>query len=273
MPGDPGNLNPQFLTEFPEDIRIVGATFDTRFRGGAVFGEFTYRPNQPLQYNRGHPRGNHVGNGADAAARAGECAAPGAMFHAWERRDAVQLQLGATGAANSVLGAAGLNWLAEVVYKGVPDLPDPAVTRFGRSDVFGQGPVNGVCPAPQAPIQCSFDGFVSRNAFAYRLRAALVYASVIEGVDVIPSVYFGQDVSGWSGDGGILQGRMLAIAALRANFAKGWTRGDRVAPDLGRHLQQPARPQHGPGERRLPVLTGRTLARDVNRTSRMLVPV
>ena len=224
VPGDPGNLNPQFLTEFPEDIRIFGVTFDTRFRGGAAFGELTYRPNQPLQYNTADILGAITSATAPTPLRAQVNAlTPGATFHAWERHDAVQLQLGATGTANGVLGAAGLNWLAEVVYKGVPDLPDPAVTRFGRSDVFGQGPVNGVCPAPQVPIQCSFDGFVSRNAFGYRLRAALVYPSVIEGIDLIPSAYFGHDVSGWSGDGGILNGRMFAIASLRANFASGWT--------------------------------------------------
>jgi hypothetical protein len=222
--GDPNDLNPQFLTEFPEDIRIVGATFDTRFRGGAVFGEFTFRPNQPLQYNTADILAAITSATAPTPLRAQVTAvAPGAIFHAWERHDAIQAQLGATGVVPDVLGAAGLSWLAEVVYKGVPDLPDPAVTRFGRSDVFGQGPVNGVCPAPQAPTQCSFDGFVSRNAFAYRLRAALLYAGVMDGVDVIPAVFFGQDVSGWSGDGGILQGRYLAIASLRANFARGWT--------------------------------------------------
>ncbi len=59
VPGDPGDLNPQYFTEFPEDIRIFGATFDTRFRGGAVFGEFTYpaEPAAAVQLG-GHPRGD-----------------------------------------------------------------------------------------------------------------------------------------------------------------------------------------------------------------------
>ncbi len=224
VPGDPGDLNPQYLTEYPEDIRIFGATFDTRLRGVALFGEVTYRPNQPLQYNAADLVAAFTSLTAPTPLRAQvDAVAPGGLFHAWERHDAVQLQLGATGTIPDALGASGFTWLAELVYKGVPDLPDPAVTRFGRSDVFGQGPVNGVCPAPQAPTQCSFDGFVSRNAFGYRLRAGLLYANVTSGVDLIPSVYFGQDVSGWSGDGGILKGRMFAIASLRANFASGWT--------------------------------------------------
>jgi hypothetical protein len=224
LPGDPGNLNPQYFTEFPEDIRIFGATFDTKFRGGTVFGEITYRPNQPLQYNSADLIAAFTSLTAPTPLRAQASAtAPGAMFHAWERHDAIQAQLGATATIPGVLGAAAMTVGGEVVYKGVPGLPDPAVTRFGRSDVFGQGPVNGVCPPPAVPTQCSLDGYVSRNAFAYRLRAGLRYANAIDGVDLIPSVFFGQDVSGWSGDNGILQGRMLGIAALRANFAGGWT--------------------------------------------------
>ena len=62
---------------------------------------------------------------------------------------------------------------------------------------------------------------MSRNAFGYRLRAGLLFPNVINGVDLIPSIFFGQDVSGWSGDGGILQGRMLAIVSLQANLRQG----------------------------------------------------
>ncbi len=135
----------------------------------------------------------------------------------------MQLQLGAIGQVPRVLGAAGLSWGAEFVYKGVPDLPDQSVTRFGRVDVFGQGPVNGVCPPPAAPSQCTTDGYVSRHAAGYRLVVGLRYANVAEGVDLIPSVLFGHDVYGWSGDGGILEGRMLVVASLRFNFRSGLT--------------------------------------------------
>jgi hypothetical protein len=147
---------------------------------------------------------------------------PGGTLNGFERHKNVQLQLGDVGQVPKVLGAAGLNYGAEVVYKGVPDLPDPSLVRFGRSDIFGQGPVNGVCPPPAVPIQCSSDGYVSRNAWGYRLFAGLRYANVADGVDLVPSVLFGHDVKGWSGDGGLLEGRKLAYAALRANFRGGF---------------------------------------------------
>jgi len=223
IPGAPDGLNPTYFTEFPEDIRMFGGTFETKVRGGTVFGELTYRPNQPLQYNAADLVAAAISNVAPTPLRAKMNAlAPGGTLNGFERHENVQLQLGQVGQLANVLRSAGLNWGAEVVYKGVPDLPDPSVARFGRNDIFGQGPVNGVCPPPAVPTQCSNDGYVSRNAWGYRVFGGLRYANVADGVDLVPSLLFGQDVKGWSGDGGILEGRKLAVAALRANFRGGF---------------------------------------------------
>src|SRR4029453_18121956 len=147
---------------------------------------------------------------------------PGGVLTGFERHKAVQLQVGAVGQIPGVLGAAGLTWGAELIWKGITDLPDPDVLRFGRSDIFGQGPVNGVCPPPAVPTQCSLDGYVSKNAWGSRTVLGLRYGNVFEGVDLIPSVLFGIDVSGWSGDGAINEGRKLAAVSLRANFKSGF---------------------------------------------------
>ena len=222
VPGDPGGLNPTYFTEWPEAIRMYGGTFETKVKGGIVFGELTYRPNQPLQYNAADLIAAAVSNLAPTPLRGKMNAlGPGGTLTGFERHGNLQLQLGQVGQVPKVLGAASLNFGAEVVYKGVPDLPDPAVTRFGRSDIFGQGPVNGVCPPPAVPTQCTSDGYVSRHSWGYRLYGALRYANVTDGVDLVPSVLFGHDVKGWSGDGGLLEGRKLAYAALRANFRRG----------------------------------------------------
>lgn len=224
IPNDPDNLNPKYFAEYPEDIRIFGLTFDTKMSGGAVFGELTYRPNQPYQYNGVDMINAFVSSTAPTLLRARVAALePGATFHGYERHKALQLQLGATRGFPNVLGSAELSTGAEIVYKRVPDLPDQSTARFGRSDIFGPGAVDGVCPPPATPTQCSSDGYVSRNAWGYRLRAGLRYANVFDGVDLIPSVAFGHDVAGWSGDQGIIEGRKLAIVSLRANVAKRWT--------------------------------------------------
>lgn len=224
LPGDPGDLNPSYFTEYPEDIQMFGATFEKKWRGGVVLGEVTYRPNQPLQYNSYDVISAAVSRTAPTPLREkADAVAPGGVLRAWERHEALQLQLGAAGGLPNVLGSAGMSYGAEFVYKLVPDLPQVSVMRFGRAEVFGQGPVDGVCPPPAAPVSCTSDGYVSQEAFGYRLRAGLKYPQVMGEVDLVPSFVFGQDVWGWSGDGTILEGRMFAAVSLQAVLAGKWT--------------------------------------------------
>jgi hypothetical protein len=223
IPGDADGQNPRYYTEFPDDIRMFGLTFESKFKAATAFGELTYRPNQPLQFNAADLLGAVLSPVAPTTLRAREQElAPGGTLSGFERHKQVQLQLGSVGQIPAVLGAVGMNWGAELIYKNIPDLPDATFTRFGRVDVFGQGPVNGVCPPPAAAISCTNDGYVSKHAAGYRLFAGLRYANVADGVDLIPSVLFGHDVYGWSGDGGILEGRMLAIVSLRVNHRSGF---------------------------------------------------
>jgi len=234
VPGDPGGLNPTYFTEYPEDIRMFGVSFETKIPGGAVVGELTYRPNQPLQYNSVDLISAAVSRTAPTPLRAmADAIAPGDVVRAWERHEALQLQLGASSGIPNVLGSAGMGYGLEIVYKLVPDLPDPSVTRFGRAEVFGQGPVDGVCPPPAAPVSCSSDGYVSKDALGYRLRAGLKYPNVIGEVDLVPSVVFGHDVWGWSGDSLLLEGRMLAIVSLQAVLAGKWTAAVAWQPTWG----------------------------------------
>ncbi len=224
LPGNPDGLNPVYFIEFPERIRMFGASFATETPGGLLAGELSYRPNEPLQYNSTDVTAAAVSNTAPTPLRETiEALPPGAIFKAWERHEVLQVQLGMTQKLPDVLGAAGASLGAEVVYKRVMDLPDPSIVRFRRSDMFGQGPVDGVCPPPAKPVACTFDGYVSSNAFAYRLRAGLRYPDVWEGVSLIPSLAFTHDVSGWSDDGLIVEGRMVGYLSLQADFDERWT--------------------------------------------------
>lgn len=222
VPGDPGGLNPKYFTEYPEDIRMFALSSDTKFRNGSMFSEISYRPNQPFQYNAVDLLTGFTTNAGPTPLRSQiNALAPGERFHGYERYKSLQLQLGGNLKIPEVLGASALQLGAQLVYRRVPDLPDVNTVRFRRSDVFGQGPVAGKCTGTS--VQCSNDGYVSQNAFGYRLQASLRYPNVIQGVDFVPSVFYGQDVSGWSEDGTINEGRQFAVVSLKAIVDKRYT--------------------------------------------------
>jgi len=232
LPGDPDGLNPEYFTEYPEKIRMFGATFESRLSKGLLYGEVTYRPNQPLQYNSTDVMAAAVSLTAPSPFRdVFDSRPPGAIVHAWERHESLQAQL--AGATQLPVGAATLSLGVELVFKSILDLPDPADVRFGRPEAFGQGPVDGVCPPPANSLSCTFDGYVSRDAFAYRLRAGLKYVDAAHRLEYMPSLFFGHDVSGWSGDALISEGRLLGSLTLQARYADHWTAAVSWQPTWG----------------------------------------
>lgn len=222
LPGDPDGLNPVYFTEYPERIRMFGLSAESKLSKGMLFAEVTYRPNQPLQYNSTDVMAAAVSLTAPTPFRDHfSSLTPGAIVHAWQRHESLQAQL--AGATRLPVGKSTLSLGAEIVFKSILDLPDPAVYRFGRSEAFGQGPVDGVCPPPARPRSCTSDGYVSRNAWGYRLRASWRYEDAARRIEYTPSLVFGHDVAGWAGDGLLSEGRLLANLSLQATFASHWT--------------------------------------------------
>jgi hypothetical protein len=221
-PNDPGGLNPLYYASYAEKIRMFGVTFEKKLPAGVVLAELTYRPNQPYQYNTVDLLNAFASAAGPTPLRAAVTALPaGGAFQGYERHKAVQLNFGLVHGLPGMLGAAGGNAGLELVYKNVPDMPDPTVARFRRSDVFGSAPVGAAaCPATASSKTCSLDGYISAKSFAYRLRAGLRYPQVFVDVDFTPSLSFGSDVSGWSEDGSISQGRQFAVLSLKAEFRK-----------------------------------------------------
>jgi len=224
IPGDPGGLNPVYFAEYPEAIRMFGAGFETAIPGGSFYGEFTYRPNEPVEYNAADLLAPFVATGAAAASPLGSlfaATAPGGVFHGWQRLEADQAEVGANRRIPRGFFGRTLIVGAEADYAGMPDLPSQRGIRFGRGQVFGQGPLAGY-PPPSSAVANSFDGFVSRNATAYRLKAAVVVPGIARNLELVPSVSYGEDLTGWSNNGSISKGRNVARLAVRANVGSSW---------------------------------------------------
>lgn len=221
LPGDPDGKNPLYFTEFPERIRMLGLTFSTSRDDLKIAGELTYRPNQPVAFNATELVRAFVSDTLPTILRADSSAMPlGGTFHGYDRRKVTQAQLAISDKFHSLLGAEEATIAAEVGLKYMNDLPDQATRRYGRADAFGVGPVNGVCEPGSSSLQCSQNGFVSRRAWGYRLKAGLRYPNVLSQVDLMPSMTFAHDVRGWSYDNGFNEGRQTLGMSLRATYLK-----------------------------------------------------
>jgi hypothetical protein len=218
--GNPGGLNTQYVTSFAPNIDMFAGNFTTRLNATTIYGEVSYKARAPLQLNSVDLLNAFASAVAPTPLRADATATPlGAPYYGFDRYNLGQYQLGVTHTFPNVIGAKALVVGGEVAIKQVYGLPDVNVRRYGRSDVYGQGMVAGVCPAPATELQCSNNGYVTSDAWGYRLKSSLTYENVgVAGLTLTPSLGLAHDVQGWSADGVFSQGRMIMNLGLRAEY-------------------------------------------------------
>ncbi|HYC36673.1 MAG TPA: DUF1302 domain-containing protein [Usitatibacter sp.] len=192
------------FAEYPEDIRLYGVSFNTAGPAGiALQGEFSYRPNLPLQLSTpelllaalGLPNlitGFTQIPGAPAGATAAALVPDGSYIQGYRRVKASQFQVTGTkswpnalGAEQAILvGEVGANWfhnLGELKYNA-PAVYLPA-TAFGAvlSSAFAVQPS---------------DSFLTEFSWGYRLAGRLEYSNALAGGNVAPRLAFTHDVKG-----------------------------------------------------------------------------
>lgn len=226
--------NADYFVTFPEDVRIFGLSFSTNVAGASVFGEYSYRPNQPVALFTGDTVPAIYGNPLTFAglgaplARDLLDAPPGSVVNGYDRLEVSQLSVGVLKTFPQVLGSDNLSLMGEVAMKYIHDLPGQDERRYGKPDLYGsnlvdgQGPGSLGCSLGVAPryqkLGCSSDGFTTDFSWGYRLFAQLNYLGLFAGVNVSPYLSFGQDVQGWSYDSNFVEDRLLGSIGVKADY-------------------------------------------------------
>jgi hypothetical protein len=199
-----------YFAEYPEDIRLYGFSFNTQGPFGvALQGEYSYRPNQPLQFSTpelllaalGAPNlitGFTQIPGAPTGATASALRPDGQFQQGWDRVKMSQFQMTATKSIPSILGAEQAVMVGELGYTKYHGLRKDV--KFNGPAVYLPATLLGA-QATQAGATTSSlqqDGFITENSWGYRLVGRLEYANAFLGANFAPRIAFNHDVSGTS---------------------------------------------------------------------------
>jgi hypothetical protein len=227
--------------EYPENIKTFGISAATNVLGWSMGAELSQANDVPVQVD-----GNDL---LYAALGAGGALAPGGAsipfgpygtkavaafagsgyLPGYTLASKTQIQLNAVKVGRGILAADQYLFIAEVGYQtnNLPDYKsDPTALRYGRPFIFGPGTnaaYGGTCAGNINAAGCNNDGYVSKNAWGYRLKGELTYTDLIPGITVTPSLYWSDDVSGYALDGQFSEGRQSLAPAVRFSYAKKYT--------------------------------------------------
>lgn len=213
--GNPDGKNMLFVTDFVENVGLTALTLTQR-QGATTYGaELSWRERMPFVIPPADVMPAFMNPNAPSLVRADvDAVRPGGVFHGYDLYSMAQLQL----TVQHRWGAFGvpLTGLVELLGKHTPGLPDQSVRRYGRSDLYGPGPVKGICVVStgDAARQCSLRGYQTANAWAYRLRLEARLPELAPALATRLVAGFSHDVRGWSGDYAINEGRRM--------FSLGW---------------------------------------------------
>ncbi|MCP4205115.1 MAG: DUF1302 domain-containing protein [bacterium] len=217
-----------YFLAYPEDIKLVGISFNTAIGSYAVQGELSQRQDAPLQvddvellfsalgpFNSGLAQFNQVGNFTGQF----ETFVPGIR-----RLDVNQFQMTITKILGRVMGADQGVLLWEGAITQVPDLPSKDELRFEGPGTYVSGnAILGPSSHAGKPIEDP-SHFADDSSWGYRLVSRLDYNNAFGGWNVSPRFSWQHDVEGVSpGPGGnFIEDRTALTLGLGFNRQSTW---------------------------------------------------
>lgn len=223
----------RYWTEYPEDIHLLGISFNTSVGTWSLGGEVSYRPNAPLQFDDVEvlfagltPLNPFLPAPVTRfKSQLGEFG-PGEFIQGWEEHKVWQGQATTTklfGPGN-FLRASQIAFVAEVGANYVADLPAKNWLRYnGDGTDTGGGPdyLTGDFRNPETET----DGFADDFSWGYRLAARIEYNNAFGTPwTMSPTIGWQHDVSGTTpGPGGsFIDGRKQLSLGVTFSYLQSW---------------------------------------------------
>ncbi len=184
-----------YMTSYPEDIEMIGMSFNTNIGDVAWSGEISHKRDVPVQINgpllvaavmRQHmPALGQTASGNAAADALVRNAGPGNLVQGYSEFDITQAQTTFVKFYDQVLGASRLSLVGELAWTHVHGLDEGAnALKYGRNGAYGY-------------TAGDTEGFVTQNSFGYVARANLTYPNAFAGVNLTPQISFKHGLKGY----------------------------------------------------------------------------
>jgi len=218
-----------YFAEYPEDIKLYGFSFNTAGPAGvALQGEYTYRPNLPIQYatpelllaSLGLPNlitGFTQIPGAPTGATAAALIPDGTYMQGWKRVKASQLQFTGTKSWPTIAGAEQLVLVGEAGFNWFHNLGSEV--KFNAPAIYLPATSFGALLSSAYSVQPS-DSYLTEFSWGYRLAGRLEYANMLYGGTLSPRAAFAHDVRGVGPN--FNQGVKSASVGLSWDYQRKW---------------------------------------------------
>lgn len=219
-----------YHTEYPEDIKLFGVSFNTELKGSgiALQGEISHRLDAPLQvddiellYGALSPFFLAAGN-----PYSGQLGAylPGASVEGYIEKDVTQVQFTATKVFGPTFGADQLLILGEAALTHVHNMPSKDSLRLNGPATYVGGNSGMAYAHFPKPIEGS-SHFADADSWGYRLVTRMDFNNAIGAINLKPRISWRHDVSGISpGPGGnFLEDRMAISFGVAADYQNRWS--------------------------------------------------
>ncbi|MBR9884419.1 MAG: DUF1302 domain-containing protein [Oceanospirillales bacterium] len=184
-----------YFSEYPEDIAMLGLSFNTNLGDVAWSGEVSFKHDQPIQIN-GPLLVTAIltqfsgGSGNSAADQRVADAGPGGTVSGYDRFDVTQVQTSFVKFYDRVLGASRLALIGELGWTHVHGLDEGKnALKYGRPGAYGYTAGDD-------------EGFVTADSFGYVARAALTYPNALAGFNLTPQVSLKHGLKGYGPEPG-----------------------------------------------------------------------
>jgi len=219
-----------YLIEYPEDIKLYGASFNTNAGLWALQGEVSHKQDAPLQIDDAEIL--LAAMTPLAALNAGLNANQVGTFgtnqyvKGYIERDVSQLQATATRIFPNIMGANEFTFVAEAAVTHVHDMPSKSVLRLEAPGTFVSGnPFHaGATGLHAGKAAEDSDAFPDATSWGYRMIGRWQFNNAYKSVNLLPRIAFQHDVDGITpGPGGnFLEDRKAVTLGLGATYKNQW---------------------------------------------------